>query len=179
MDATTASMALTVSYSAPTLPFQVEVPVEHITEVLVEFDGRRRAFLVALLNGYSKGAAAASVGVTARAVQLWAKKDDLFAEAVRYCEDIGFTAVIETELYRRAVAGTDDRSSMRALELVLKSRRSEYRDKGHLLWIRLRKHRGQPRRFRQGGAPVPNRSQPLAPSSGQVAPRSRRVNRLG
>jgi len=130
VDATTASLALRVSYSAPTLPFQVEVPVEHVAEVLVEFDGRRRAFLVALLNGYSKRAAAASVGVTARTVQLWAKKDDLFAEAVRYCEDIGFTAVIETELYRRAVAGTADRSSMRALELVLKSRDSRYREKG-------------------------------------------------
>ena len=128
-EGTAASVALTVSYSAPALPFQVEVPIEHLTEMLVEFDGRRRAFLVALLNGYSKRAAASSVGVTARAVQLWAKKDERFAEAVRYCEDIGFAAVIETELYRRAVAGTDDRSSMRALEMVLKSRRPEYRDK--------------------------------------------------
>lgn len=131
-EVTNATLALRVSYSAPALPFQVEVPVEHITEVLVEFDGRRRAFLVALLNGYSKGAAAASVGVTARAVQLWAKRDERFSEAVRYCEDIGFAVGIEAELYRRAVAGTDDRSSMRALEMVLKSRDPKYRDKGTL-----------------------------------------------
>ncbi|MBK7124746.1 MAG: hypothetical protein IPH65_02300 [Dehalococcoidia bacterium] len=120
-DVIPAAVALRVAYSAPSLPFQVEVPVEHITETLVAFDGRRRAFLVALLNGYSKGAAASSIGVTARAVQLWAKRDECFAEAVRYCEDIGFASVIETELYRRALAGTADKGSVRALELVLKS----------------------------------------------------------
>ena len=128
-EVTAAPLALRVSYSAPTLPFQVEVPVEYLAETLLPFDGRRRAFLVALLNGYSKGAAAASIGLSARAVQLWAKKDERFAEAVRCCEAIGFSTVMETELYGRAVGGTADTGSMRALELVVKSKRPEYREK--------------------------------------------------
>lgn len=131
VEATPAPLALSVSYSAPELPFQVEVPVEYLAETLLPFDGRRRAFLVALLNGYSKGAAAASGGLSTRAVQLWAKKDADFAEAVRTCQGIGFAAVIESELYRRALAGTADNGSARALEVVLKSRRPEYREKHH------------------------------------------------
>lgn len=125
----TCSLPVKVRYSAPSLPFQVEVPVEHITALLAEFDGRRRTFLVALLNGYSKRSAAAAIGITARATQLWAKKDGRFAEAVRCCEEVGFSTVIETELYRRALAGVSDRSSMQALELVLRSRRPAYRAK--------------------------------------------------
>jgi hypothetical protein len=128
VEAAAATPALSVSYSAPTLPFQVEVPAEYIAETLVPFDGRRRGFLVALLNGYSKAAAAASVGLSARVVQLWAKKDERFAEAVSTCQGIGFSAIVESELYRRAMAGTADSGSARALELVLKSRDDRYRD---------------------------------------------------
>jgi hypothetical protein len=116
-----------VTYSVPGEPWQVSAPVELVTDLLSGHAGRKRAFLVRLLNGYSRTAAAAGAGVTSRAAQLWAKKDPDFAEAARRCEEIGFSEVVEAELYRRAFAGPSDPGSMRALELVARARAAEYR----------------------------------------------------
>lgn len=43
--------------------------------------------------------------------------------------DVGFAAGPEAELYRRALAGPSDPGSMRALEMVLKSRSPAYQEK--------------------------------------------------
>lgn len=100
--------------------------------LIAPFDGRRRAVLTALLNGSSKSMAAASAGVTTRSVQLWERADEDFRNAVTLAERIGFACVIENELYRRALAGAEDRGSMRALEMVVKSRDVAYREKAQL-----------------------------------------------
>ena len=122
------SLGLQVTYSRRNEPWQVTVNEDAVAELIQPFGARQRGFLVRLLNGYSKGMAASAVGVSVRATQLWAKKNRAFAEAVSECEQVGFATVIESELYRRALGGVEDRGSMRALELVLKSRSSDYRD---------------------------------------------------
>ena len=96
------------------------------------FEGRKRVFLTALLNGQSRTMAAASAGVTPRAAQYWASKDPAFAEAAEAAAQYGFSTVIEPELYRRALAGVDDKSSMRALEMIVKQRDPSYREKGQV-----------------------------------------------
>lgn len=123
-----ASAELEVTYSLPGDAWQVSVPVEAVADVLAPFGARKRAFLVRLLNGWSKKAAAAGAGVSVRTTQLWAKAELEFADAVHFCEEAGFASVVESELYRRAFAGAKDKGSMRALELVLKSRSPKYRD---------------------------------------------------
>ena len=57
------SSSVAVSYSGPRDEWQVDVPVETVVELLETFRGKHRAFLVRLLNGYSKKAAAVAVGV--------------------------------------------------------------------------------------------------------------------
>jgi len=121
-----------IIYSRPGDSWQVNVPAEAVARVLAPFLGRKRAFLVRLLNGWSKRAAATGAGVSVRTTQLWAKADGEFAESVAFCESVGFSTVIESELYRRALAGVADRGSMRALELVVKSRAPEYREKAQI-----------------------------------------------
>ena len=118
-----------VSYSRPGDAWDVHVPTADVAHALAPFEGRKRAFLVRLLNGRSKRAAAAGAGISVRATQLWAKADRDFAEAVAFCGEVGFATVIEDELYRRALAGPSDSGSMRALELVAKSRDPRYRDR--------------------------------------------------
>jgi len=103
-----------------------------VVGLVAPFDGKRRAVLTALLNGSSKSMAAAGAGVTPRSVQLWEKADEAFRNAVAAAEQIGFAGVIESELYRRALAGQEDRGSMRALEMVVKSRDAAYREKSQI-----------------------------------------------
>jgi len=124
--------ALEVTYSGAQEPWRVSVPAEAVADLLRPWDGRRRAFLVSLLNGYSKGMAAASSSVTVRCVQKWAAKEAAFREAVELAERVGFATVLEAELYKRAMAGPEDRGSMRALELVVKSREANYREKAQV-----------------------------------------------
>lgn len=123
------SADLAVVYSGAGEKWQVSVPAETLADLLRPFDGRRRVFLVALLNGYSKAMAAANAGVTPRCAQLWAKRDPEFGGAVAMAQHFGFASVVEPELYRRAFAGPKDRGSMRALELILKARDPSYREK--------------------------------------------------
>lgn len=118
--------SLRVSYSHPRDPWQVEVPGDDIAALLAPWNGRRRAYLVALLNGCSKRQAAARAGVTPRACQLWAKANPAFQRAVSACLDIGLGTVVEPELYARAL-DREHKGSLRALELVLRSRSEDYR----------------------------------------------------
>ncbi len=123
---------LAVTYSGPADSWQISVPAETVMRLIAPFDGRRRAVLTALLNGSSKSMAAVSAGVTTRSVQLWEKADEGFQNAVALAERIGFACIIESELYRRALAGAEDRGSMRALEMVVKSRDAAYREKAQV-----------------------------------------------
>lgn len=109
--------------------FQVITPVEEIRGLLAPFSNRARHILVSLLRGYSIRMAAANVGLTDETVRLWGKKAPEFAQAVQRASNLGFSRTFERELHSRAMAGTDDRGSMRALEMVVKARAPEYREK--------------------------------------------------
>ncbi|HML98922.1 MAG TPA: hypothetical protein PKD75_10605 [Tepidiformaceae bacterium] len=107
----------------------VSLPAEEISGLLEPFNGRARGVLVAMLRGYSQRMAAATVGVTGDTVTDWGKRHPEFAQALRKAADWGFSRTFERELHQRALAGPEDRGSMRALELVAKSRAPEYREK--------------------------------------------------
>lgn len=126
--ATPPNEELRVRYVGPHDPWVVDVDPSFIAALIAPWTGRRRVFLVGLLNGLSKTKAAIRAGVTVRSTQLWAKGDAEFAEAVAACENVGVATVLEAELYRRALAGPEDSGSIRALELVLRARCPDYRD---------------------------------------------------
>ena len=109
--------------------FTVPMPAEEIAGLLEPFNGRARGVLVAMLRGYSQRMAAATVGVTGDTVSDWGKRHPEFAQALRKAADWGFSRTFERELHQRALAGPDDKGSMRALELVTKARAPEYREK--------------------------------------------------
>lgn len=108
------------------------VPVELLTGLLRPFEGSARAILVALLGGQNRRMAALSGGVTGTTMREWIQRDRAFAEAVSLAEDIGLAGTFESELYRRAMAGTEDKGSIRALEMVLKARSADYREKAQV-----------------------------------------------
>ena len=102
--------------------------VEEIGGLLDSFNGRARRVCLGLLGGASLLQAAASAGVARNTVDHWRQTDAAFQRAVGLCLDLG-SALYEGELHSRALAGPDDRGSMRALELVVKARNPDYRDK--------------------------------------------------
>lgn len=87
--------------------------------------GRMAANLVA---GMSMEGAAVLAGMSATYAQSYRKKYPDVAELLAECEQLGFQ-LYETELMRRALAGSEDRNSARLLEIVIKARRAEYRDR--------------------------------------------------
>lgn len=103
-----------------------------LVDLIRPFNGRARTFLISLLRGASRTMASSAAGVDVDTVREWERKHPEFARASKRCSNLGFTNVFESELYRRALAGPDDRGSMRALELVAKSRDSAYRDKSQV-----------------------------------------------
>lgn len=109
--------------------FQVTVDPEFLSGLLRPFNGRARHILVSLLRGYSQRMAASAAGIDPETLRRWGVRHPEFALAVKQSEQLGFSRVFERELYNRALAGPDDRGSMRALELVTKSRAPEYREK--------------------------------------------------
>lgn len=93
----------------------------------------------ALLGGAPWRAAAIAGGVLTggfghgqRGIWKWMAGDREMQDILTAAEEIGFARTVEAELYRRSFAGKDDRSSMRALEIVAKARRSDYREKSQL-----------------------------------------------
>lgn len=108
---------------------RVGISAEAISGLLAPFTGRARVALIALLRGASQGMAGAAVGIAPETMRLWQRQDPAFAEAVKSAQAWGFSATFESELYSRALAGREDRGSMRALEMVVKARDAAYRDK--------------------------------------------------
>ena len=105
--------------------------IEEMTGLLSSFGGRARRVLLSLLRGASILAAAASAGIGRATVDDWRQREPAFQRAVGLCLDLG-SALYEGELHSRALAGPDDRGSMRALELVVKARNPDYRDKAQI-----------------------------------------------
>lgn len=83
----------------------------------------------ALIGGQPPYMAALNGGISHTELQRRRKADPELSEAYSTAENIGIACTIEAELHRRAMAGPEDRGSMRALELALKSRRADYRDR--------------------------------------------------
>lgn len=81
-----------------------------------------------MLMGASRRMATTRAGLHPVTVTNTLKADSQLAGIVIYAEQIG-AGLFEQELMRRALAGPGDRGSIRALELVAKSRMPEYRDK--------------------------------------------------
>lgn len=107
---------------------RISLAPEFVTGLLEPFGGRARIVLAALLNGYSERMAAVQAGISGETVRQWRLKDPKFAEACQKALDAGFARVFESELYDRAL-DREDRGSMRALELVVKARSADYREK--------------------------------------------------
>lgn len=90
--------------------------------------GTRAAALVAsLLAGATFRSACVHAGVSVGTVQQHREKDPVFHELCAAAWDAGFQ-LLEDELVQRALNGADDKGSIRALELALKSRDPNYRD---------------------------------------------------
>ncbi len=105
--------------------------VEDIASLLDGFNGRARSICLLLLGGASILQAAAGAGLARGTLDNWRQADVAFQRAVGLCLDLG-SALYEGELHSRALAGPDDRGSMRALELVVKARNPDYRDKAQV-----------------------------------------------
>ena len=102
--------------------------VEEISGLLDGFNGRARRVCLLLLGGASLLQAAAGAALSRGTLDNWRQGNAAFQRAVGLCLDLG-SALYEGELHSRALAGPDDRGSMRALELVVKARNPDYRDK--------------------------------------------------
>lgn len=87
---------------------------------------------MALAAGQSRGMAALAGGITRQGLAAWCKRDREVSVLFDACEQLGFSSVLESELYRRALSGPEDRGSIRALELVVKARDPQYRDKAQV-----------------------------------------------
>lgn len=110
----------------------ISIPAEAVLELFQPFNGRARHVLASLLSGYSRKMAASRIGIDNETLQNWAKRVPAFAKALQQAEDWGFARIWESELYKRALAGPQDRHSGRLLELVVKARDAAYRDKSQL-----------------------------------------------
>lgn len=112
--------------------YRVTVPQEQIVGMLKPFNGRARVILERLLNGYSMGMAAACAGVDTDTVRGWGRRHPEFRAALNTARDWGFRRTAESELQRRALAGSDDRASARLLELWVKREDAAYREKSQI-----------------------------------------------
>lgn len=73
--------------------------------------------------------AAMSAGLHPESLRRMLKQDPEMREILTSAEEMGTRRVFEGELFTRALAGPEDRGSIRALELVMKARLPEYREK--------------------------------------------------
>lgn len=123
--------ALTVEYSAPGDRWKASVSQEVIDDVrgvLAGLDGPARTFVLSVLNGQSMEAAAARTGRTVQGFYDRAKKDPAFKRTMELARQIGTRLIYEAELEDIAL-DRSHRGQMRALELLLKARLPEYREK--------------------------------------------------
>lgn len=112
-------------------PWMFPEDCEEIGGLIGRFNGRARRVLFALLEGKSLAQASAIAVIGRDTLDNWRRNVQEFGYAVTLCHDLG-SALYEGELHSRALAGPDDRGSMRALELVVKARNPDYRDKAQV-----------------------------------------------
>ena len=123
--------ALDVAEVQRLLPELEADAVAELAGLIGGFNGRARRVLLSLLGGASLLQAAAGAALSRGTLDNWRQADAAFQRAVGLWLDLG-SALYEGELHSRALAGPDDRGSMRALELVVKARNPDYRDKAQV-----------------------------------------------
>lgn len=82
-----------------------------------------------LLRGFPRQLALVGSGISIVQLNRMCKADPEFAADILACEESGFASGPLYELYRRAMAGAEDRGSLRALEIIVKARMPEYGEK--------------------------------------------------
>lgn len=84
---------------------------------------------IRLAQGWPRSMAVIGSGLSQPQLRDLCRRDDRVSGLLQELEEAGFAMRWEGELYRRAMAGKDDRGSMRALEILLKQRDPSYHDK--------------------------------------------------
>ncbi len=109
-----------------------QLPAEEIKAIgglLCNFEARAARALLGLLEGRSIKGAAACAGMGAQSMNHWRNNVPAFAEVFESFRELGFALIYEQEIETRALAGEQDRGSVRLLEMVAKSRGGEdYRE---------------------------------------------------
>ena len=82
-----------------------------------------------LSRGYPRQLAVVGSGWSVVQLTRACKADPDLDAALLAIEEAGFASGPLAELYRRAMAGSDDRGSLRALEIIVKARMPEYGEK--------------------------------------------------
>lgn len=122
------SAPMTMTRNGRTIPASIS-KIRGLQGLVQELAGAHyRVAAGALMAGCSYALAANLAGISQSAMADARKKRPDLAALLTQCEQIGF-GLYELELQKRALAGDQDRGSIRALEIVAKSRRAEYREK--------------------------------------------------
>lgn len=102
-----------------------------MTGFLRPFSGPARTLLIGLLQGRSLLQACVTARITDTTARLWQREDPEFRQAVEFAQQLGFASTIESELYHVAL-DRSHRGQIRALEIIAKARRPEYREKAQV-----------------------------------------------
>lgn len=101
---------------------------EGICGLIAPYSRKARNLLIDLVSGSTLTTARARQVLPQASFDYWRDNWPEYRAAVDACYELG-TLRFEDELRRRALAGIDDKASMRALELIAKSRNADYRDR--------------------------------------------------
>ena len=119
-------------YSIGRNTLQADLLIGLLREVETRAGEGGKRIAQALAAGQSRSMASLAGGISDKQLIMWCRADRELASLLDSCEQMGVSGVFESELYRRALGGEDDRGSIRALELVLKARRPEYRERSQV-----------------------------------------------
>ena len=100
--------------------------------LLEGLDPHARRMAAALYQGQTRRMAALAGGIHPKYLPELCKRDRKLADALDMAEAMGLATTLERELYKRAMAGPNDRGSIRALEIALKSRDANYRERSQM-----------------------------------------------
>ena len=109
------------------LPSLYEMAEEHLWGLLGSRGEREKIAILGLARGETRRTMAIRLGVGVSYLDGYIARDGELREAVEFAEAIAIQP-LEAELRSRALAGADDKGSIRALEISLKKLDPAYRD---------------------------------------------------
>ncbi len=112
---------------ADSLPSLLDEALPLLWGLLRSRNSREKAAILGMAKGEGRRSAAIRLGISPIELYNLMNEDPDLREAIEFAEAIAI-AQPEGELRRRALAGNDDRGSMRALEIYLKRHDPAYRD---------------------------------------------------